>query len=91
MRLRNIGNRFDFLHIQYAQVGLPLVIEEKRVVIGTQILGATLLGNGVIEHAAKCSAVHVAGLDAEPDDPPGKLIHDDQNPMGLEADRLTAK
>jgi hypothetical protein len=34
MREGNVGNRFDLLHVQDAQVGLPLMIFEKRIVIG---------------------------------------------------------
>ncbi len=91
MRERNVKNCFDLFNLEDTKVRLPLVIGEERVVIGAQILGDTLLRNGVVEHAAKRSAIDVAGLDAEADDPPGELIHNNQNPMGLEADRLAAK
>ena len=73
-------NRFVLLDIKDTQVDLPLVIEEKWVVIGTQILGATLLGNGVIEHAAKSPAVHVAGLE-EPTQ--GETFLDGRSQLGV--------
>ena len=83
MRERYVGYRFDLFNIQDAQVGLPLMIVEQRVVIGTQVLGITLLGNGLVEHSAECWTVDVADLDRKTDDPPGKLIHDEEYPVGL--------
>jgi hypothetical protein len=61
------------------------------MVIGTHILGDTLPGNGAVEQTAKCSAIDVADLDAEADYALDKLIHNDQDSMDLEADRLAAK
>ena len=74
VRERRVRNRFDLFNLEDTQVRLPLVIGEQRVIIGAQILGDTLLRNGVVEHAAKGSAVDVAGLDAETDDPPSELV-----------------
>ena len=73
------------------QVGLPLRIGEQRIVIGTQILGSPLFGKAWAEHPAECSAVDVTGLDTEADNPPGKLIHNDEYPVSLQPDRFAAE
>jgi putative transposase len=38
MRQRNVGDGFDFCHLQDPQIGLPLVEPIKRIVVRTQIL-----------------------------------------------------
>ncbi len=52
VRERHVGNRFDLFNLEDTKVRLPRVIGEERVIIGAQVLGDTLLSNGVVEHAA---------------------------------------
>ena len=67
------------------QISPPNLVRRKRkrgVGVGTQEFWLTLSGNGVVGHEAKCSVIDVAGFDAETDDPPGELIHNDPNQAG---------
>ena len=74
---------FDLAHLQYPQIGLLLPKPKKGIMVGAEVLGHPRLpSNGAVEHPAKCDTVDSSGLDAEPDDPAGILIHDDQDPVG---------
>src|ERR1035437_9614218 len=78
----NIGNGFDLGHLQYPQMGLPLPKPIKGIMVGAEVLGHPgLPSNGAVEHPAKCDTMDGTGMDAEPNDPAGILIHDDQDPV----------
>lgn len=47
--------------------------------------------DGFVKHAAKGLPIDATRLDAESYNPTGKLIHDDEYPMGLECGGLTAE
>jgi len=80
---RNMGDGFDLGHLQYSQIGLPLPKPKKRIMVGAEILGHPgLPSNGAVEHPAQCDTIDGSGVDAEPNDPAGILIHDDQDPVG---------
>jgi len=60
---------------------LPAVEQEQRIMISTEPRGQTVPGDGLVEHAAERGTVDGHGLHPKADDPAGKLIHDDQNPV----------
>ena len=83
----NVGNDLDFGHLQDLQIGLPLPIQ--GIMVGAEVVGHTgLPSNGAVEHPAKCDAIDSSGVDAEPNDPAGVLIHDDQDPVGPQRGRF---
>ena len=85
----NIGDGFDLGHLQYPQIGLPLPKPIKGVMVGAEVLRhPALRSNGAVEHPAKCDTIDGSGMDAEPDDPAGVLIHDDQDPVGPQGGRF---
>ena len=89
MGQRNIGYGLDFSHIQDSQVGLPLMKTVKRIVVGAEVLGHPgLPSNRAVEHSAKCDTVDGNGLDAEPHDAAGELIHNHQDPMSPQRGRF---
>src|SRR5262249_38749761 len=51
-------------------------------------LGIPLPSNGAIEHPTECDTVDGSGMDAEPNDPAGILIHHGQNPVGPQGGRF---
>jgi hypothetical protein len=85
---RNLGYRLHRFHSQDAQIGLPAVEPEQRIMIGTEPRGQTLPGDGLVEHAAERWPIDSNGLHAKADDPAGKLIQDDQNPVTPQQDRF---
>ena len=83
MRQGNVGHRLDFCCLQHSQIGLPLVEPIQRIVVGAEVLWhRPVASNRLIEHPAERDTVDHSGLDAEPDDPAGVLIHDHQDPVG---------
>ena len=83
MRQGNIGHRLDFCYVQDSQIGLPLLKPIQRIVVGAEVLRhRSVASNGLIEHPAERDTIDHSGMDAEPDDPAGVLIHDDQDPVG---------
>jgi hypothetical protein len=74
----NVGDGLDLGHLQYPQVGLPLLKPIKGIVVGADALGHPALpANCAVEHPAKCDTVDGTGMDAEPQDAARVLIHDD--------------
>src|SRR5215467_7491129 len=89
MRQWNVGDGLDFCHVQYPEVGLPLVEPIKRIVIGAEeVWHPALPSNGAVEHPTKCDTIDRAGMDAEANDPARVLIHDHQNPVGPQHGRF---
>src|ERR1035437_1347437 len=84
----NLGHRLHRFHVQDPQIGLPAVEPEQRIMIGTEPRRQPLLGNGLVEHAAERWPIDCCGLHPKADDPAGKLIHDDQDPVTLQQDRF---
>ena len=85
----NIGDSLDLDHLQYPQVGLPLPKPIKGIVVGTEVLGHPALpSNCVVEHPAKSDTADGTGLDAEPQDAAGKLIHDNQDQVSSQRGRF---
>ena len=85
----NIGDGFSLGHLQYSQIGLPLPKPIKEIMVGAEVLWHRALpSNGAVEHPAKSDTIDGSGMDAEPDDPAGVLIHDDQDPVGPRGGRF---
>jgi len=85
----NIGDGFDLGHLQYPQIGLPLPKPIKGIMVGTEVLWHPgLPSNGAVEHPAKCDTIYGSGMDSEPNDAAGVLIHDDQDPVGPQRGRF---
>jgi hypothetical protein len=71
------------------QIGLPLPKPIKGIMVGAEVLGHPgLPSNGAVEHPAKCDTIDGTSMDAEPNDPAGILIHDDQDPVGPQRGRF---
>jgi hypothetical protein len=85
----NVGKGLVFCHLQYPQMGLPLVEPIKGIVVGAEVLGHPALpSNGAVEHPTERDTIDRAGMDAEPNDPARKLIQDRQDPVGPPRGRL---
>ena len=83
MRQGNVGDGLDFCHLQYPQIGLPLVEPIKRIVVGAEVVRHPALpSNGAVEHPTKGDTIDHARMDTEPNDPARVLIHDEQDPIG---------
>jgi hypothetical protein len=76
-------------HVQDPQIGLPAVEPEQRIMVGAEPGGQTLAGDGLVEHAAERWPIDGNGLHPKADDPAGKLIQDNQNPVTLQQDRFS--
>ena len=86
-----VGNRLDFSHIQYSQVGLPTVTCEQRIIVSAQTLWWGTTRDRLVEHSAYGDAVYITCVYTEPDDMAAPLIHDHEYPVRLEREGLTAE
>ena len=78
MRQGNVGDSLDFGHLQYAQIGLPLVEPIKRIMVGAEVFRHRAVpSKGAVEHLAESDTIDRSSLDAESNDPARILIHDD--------------
>src|ERR1017187_5667644 len=85
----NIGDGLDLGHLQDPQVGLPPPKAIEGIMVGAEVLGHPALpSNRAVEHPAKSDTVDGTGLDAEPQDAAGKLIHDNQDPVSSQRGRF---
>ena len=85
----NVGDGFNFGHLQYPQIGLPLLKPIKGIMIGAEVLRhAALPSKGVVEHPTKSDTIDGSGLDSEPHDATRVLIHDHQDPVRPQRGRL---
>ena len=51
----NVGDRLDFCHLQYPQIGLPLVEPIERIVVRTQVRRQPAMpAKGAVEHPTQC-------------------------------------
>jgi hypothetical protein len=85
----DVGDGLDLCHLQYPQIGLPLVEPVEWIVVGAEVLRhPELPSNGAVEHPTECDTVDRARMGAEANDSARALIHDDQNPVGPQRCRL---
>src|SRR5437764_11352923 len=55
----NIGDGLDLCHLQYSQIGLPLVEPVKRIVVGAKVLRQPVLpSNGAVEQDRKSTRLN---------------------------------
>ena len=88
----NVRDGLDFCHLQYPQIGLPLVEPIKRIVVGADVLQPPALpSNGAVEHPTECDTIERSRMDAETIDPARVLIHDHQDLVGPQRGRLAAE
>src|SRR5215831_2686483 len=59
--------------------------------IRTQIFRDRLPSNRSIEHATQCPAIDAPSVNAESDDAPSVLVHNDQYPVRPQSHRLTSE
>jgi len=64
---------------------------EQRVMVGAEVARNALSGDGVIKHSAQGYPIDRTRLNAEADDAPSELIHNDEDPMRPQCDGFTAK
>jgi len=87
----HIRDGLDFLHLKDPQVRLPLRKGEQRIMIRTEIGRDSHTVDGSIRHAADGDSIDRPGLDREPDDPAGVLVHDHHHPVALQSHQFASK
>ena len=54
----NVGDGLDLCHLQYPQIGLPLVEPLERIIVGAEVVRHPALpSNGAVEHPTKCDTI----------------------------------
>src|SRR6516162_8545358 len=89
MGQRNVGDGLDFGHIEYPQIGLPLLEPIKRIMVGAEVFRHRAVpSKGAVEHPAESDTIDRSSLDAESNDAARVLIHAHQNPVGPQRRRF---
>jgi hypothetical protein len=71
------------------RLAFHLVEPIKRIIVGAEIVRQpALASNGRIEQPTECDTIDRSRMDAAPNDPARKLIHDHQDPVGPQRGRL---
>src|SRR5262245_42907305 len=91
MRYRDIGDRFDFLDAQTAQLPLPALGAEHWMVVGAEVCGNAPGSSSLGEHVTQRRPIDFPTVHSEADDTSRELVHDDQHPVGLQGEGFTAK
>src|SRR5206468_1394085 len=87
----NVWNCLNFRNVQNSKVGFPLMKPIQRIVIGAEIFRQACTSDRLLEHPAERQAIDDSTLDPESDDSTCVLVHDDQYPIHLQADRFTSE
>ena len=78
-------------YLKNPKSSFPLVESVPRIVIRTEVFGKTFSANRAMEHPAQGHSIHVAAVDAEPNDASRELVHYNDNPMGLQNDGFASE
>ena len=82
------GNGLDLRDFPNPQIGSPAVVSEQGIVVRTEITRFSLCECGLIEYLAKRGAIDIASMHPKSNDSPGKLIHDEKDPVSFKHDGL---
>ena len=83
MRERHLGYRLDLRHVENAQIRLPAMELEQRVMIAAEVARPSELSSDcIVEHAADGGTIEHACTYTETNNSAGELIHHDQHPVG---------
>lgn len=64
---------------------------EQGIVISACVFRCSSATDRVVEHSAQRRSIDGSSLYSETNDPPRELIHDDQDPMGIENEGFAAE
>ncbi len=81
MRQRNMRNSLHLRHFENPEIGDPLAVAEERVIVRAQVSWTPGSINDAVEHTPYVWPIRRTCMNGKTDDPPGKLIHDDHDPM----------
>ena len=91
MRHRHTWHRFDFYDFEYAKVRLPPMESIHRIVVSAEVFWVIFPADRLEKHTAQRRPIHNAPVNTKPDNAPRELVHDHQNPMGLQCQRFKTK
>jgi hypothetical protein len=91
MGKRLVRNRFDFRHLEYSKIGLPLVESIQRSMVGAEVFRQTWSANRPLKHPAQRHAVNHTAVGAKSKDATRKLVHHDENPVGSQSCRFASE
>jgi hypothetical protein len=70
VRAGRIGNTFDFVDVQNAEVSCPLMVGEQRIMVRAEVLWGTHSRDSAIEHSTQGYTVYITGMYAKANDAP---------------------
>lgn len=91
MRERYKRHKLNFAYLEYSKIGLPPMEAEQRIIVTAKISRRIGPTDRLAKHLTECWAIDSSCAYANADDSAGELIHDHENPVALENERLAAK
>ena len=74
MRGRGVGCRFNFLDVEYPQIGKPAVKAKQGIVVNAEVFRQSLSSHGVVKHPAYTHAINGCVSHAEADKAAGEQV-----------------
>ena len=90
-RNRHVRHGFDFGNLKYSKICLPSVKSEQWVIIAADVFRQVGSTGRTIEHPTERESIDGTGVYAKANDSTCVLIHDNEYPMALKSERLTAE
>ena len=81
----------DLLDFEDTEIRFPPLILKQRVIIGAEKSRPALPRGSMIQHAAEGRSIDTTGMNCEPNNPAGVLIHDDHYPVTLQSNGFTSE
>src|SRR6266851_7759973 len=91
MRERRIRHRLDFLHVEDAQVRLPLMALVQPIMVRAEVCRWGVAPHRSVEHATQPHAIDGAAVHAKAHDATRALVHHYEHPVGAKDERFAPK
>jgi len=87
----HMRHSFDLCDLKNSKIGRPLVETEQRIVIGAHVFRFFRSTSCLVEHPTEGWSIDTARMYAKANNSAGELVHDNENPVALEDQRLATK
>ena len=91
MRERYMRHSLDFANLEYSKISLPPVETEQRIIVTAEVFRRIGSTDRLAKHPTEYRAIDSFCVYAKAYDSACELVHDHENPVALENERLAAK
>ena len=91
VRERHVRHSLDFGDLEYSEIGLPPMEAEQRIIVTAEVFRRIGPTDRLAKHPTEYSTIDSPCVYPKADDLTRALVHNDENPVALENERLAAK